>query len=330
MKYDLAILLESFFDDWLENQKKVSPNTSQAYKDSFRLLMRYAAKRLKKTQSAIALETLDADFIQDFLQELETSRGVCPRTRNLRMSAIKSFFRYVSLRMPNRNAQVARILAIEKSRTDHPQVKFLTEEELQALLKVQNTTTSTGQRDYTMILLAAETGMRISEMTSLKWENVYIKRRGGFIHCMGKGRKERLIPLSPWTAKALKIWQGYMKATSGYVFPGRDDDEMSRACFEKQLRKYVKLASESCQSLINKNITPHSLRHTAAMNFVLSDVDMFTIARILGHTSLKTTQIYIEEDPRLKEKALKKLAPKNIKLTKYKAEDKLMKFLRGY
>lgn len=329
MKHELAMLLEAFFTEWLTTQRKVSQNTIEAYRDAFQLLLRYASKRLKRTPSTIDLKDLNADFIQDFLQDLEISRCISARTKNLRMCAIKSFFRYVSFRMPDRNAQVARILAIEESKTDHPQIHYLTQDELQALLKVQNITTTVGRRDYTMILLAAETGMRVSEMISLQWENVCITRRGGFIRCMGKGRKERCVPLSPWTAKALRSWKEHMKTTCEYVFPNRNGYGMTRDCFEKQLKKYVKLASEFCSSLKIKNITPHSLRHTAAMNFVLADVDMFTIANILGHESLETTHTYVEADPRLAEQALNKLTPKSTKFKKFKADDELIKFLRN-
>lgn len=329
MDNKLATLLEGFFNEWIKNNKKFSQNTIWAYKDTLRLLLKYAAKRLKQTPSAIDLEILDAEFICDFLQDLETNRKVCSRTRNLRASAIKTFFRYVSWQMPERNAQAARILAIEESKIEHPQTYYLTEHELQALLKVQKMTTVTGRRDHTMILLGSETGMRISEMTSLQWEDIHMTKCNGFIKCMGKGRKERSIPLSSWTLKALKDWKTYMKATCGYVFPNRSGSRMSIDCFEKQLKKYVKLAIEFCLSLKAKNITPHSLRHTAAMNLVLADVDMFTIAIILGHESLKTTQTYLQADPRLKERALKKLKPKNIEYTRFKPDDKLISFLKS-
>lgn len=326
---ELAALLESFFSDWLMNQKRASSNTIIAYRDTFQLLLRYAAKHLKKQPSQLKLSDLNADFICDFLTDLVKNRKICARTRNARLVAIKSFFNYVSFQIPERSEFISRVLAIPESRIIRPQIHFLIAEELDALLGAQDLSSWVGRRDHVMILVAVETGLRLGELISLKWEDVYMTGISGHIYCMGKGRKERKTPFSPSTAKVLKSWKNEMGVIpTAYVFPNNKGTAMSPDCFQKQLMKYTRLSARQCDSLMHKKITPHMLRHTAAMNFLLADVDLSTIAIILGHDSIETTQIYLEANLKLKEEALKKLAPKSIRLKRFKADDKLMEYLK--
>jgi integrase/recombinase XerD len=326
----LAILLEKFFTEWLINQKKVSPNTITSYRDSFKLLLKYAEKRLKKQPSQLLLTDLNADFICDFLTNLVENRNLSLRTRNARLTAIKSFFHYVSFQEPGKSEFINRVLVIPESKVIRKQVHFLTMEELEVLLKVLDLGTWVGRRDQAMILVAAETGLRLTELISLKWNDICLTGKGGgYIQCTGKGRKERSTPLSPSTGKILRCWKNEMVPVSdSFIFPNNRGTAMSRNCFQKQLERYRRISAKQCRSLLNKKITPHMLRHTAAMNFLQAGVDLSTIAIILGHESVETTQIYLEADLQLKEKALKKLSHKKNKGKRFKIDDKLMNFLK--
>lgn len=326
---ELAKLLEAFFTVWLMNQRKVSPNTIIAYRDTFQLLLRYAEKRLKKKPSQLNLIDIDADFILEFLLDLEKSRKVCPRTRNVRLAAIKSFFGYVAFRLPEKNVFIGRILAIQESKISKKQVEYLTQKELKVFLGVQNQKTWIGRRDHLMILMAVETGLRLSELLSLRWDDISISKAGGYIHCIGKGRKERSVPMTSATARIYLHWKNEQAGSSSVnVFPSNKGTRMTPDCFQKQMRKYKALSAQNCRSLRNKRVTPHVLRHTAAMNLLLSHVDLSTIAIILGHESIQTTQMYIASNPKLIEDALKKLGLKRTRLKRFKVDDKLVKYLK--
>lgn len=336
MKYTeltLSILLEHFFTEWLMNQKKVSQNTINSYRDSFRSLLKYGEQQLKKKPSQLVLSDLNADFICDFLTDLMENRKLSARTRNARLTAFKSFFHYVSFQEPGKSEFINRILAIPEHRVIRKQVHFLTMEELKALLKALDLKTWVGRRDQVMILVAVETGLRLKELISIKWDDLCMTgtgKSGGYIQCTGKGRKERSTPILPSTVKILRSWKNEIKNTnSAFIFPTNRGTEMNRNCFQKQLERYWVKSVKYCKSLQNKRITPHMLRHTAAMNFLQAGVDLSTIAIILGHESVETTQIYLEADLQLKEKALKKLTPKRIGGKRFKADDKLLKYLEN-
>lgn len=325
----LSIFVENFFTDWLMNQRKASSNTICSYRDTFILLFRYAENHLKKKPNQLTLADINADFICDFLTDLVKRKKISPRTRNARLSALKSFCNYLSFKEPESTAFIGRILAIPESKISRRQVHFLTPQEVEALLKVQNLKTWGGRRDYAMIVLAIETGLRLTELISLKWNDVFIEGNGGYVQCIGKGRKARSTPLT--TIKVLKHWKVEMEGSSSvFVFPSNRGTLMSRNCFQKKLERQTLLAAKYCGSLLKKKITPHMLRHTAAMNFLQAGIDLSTIAIILGHDSLETTQIYLEADMQLKEAALKKLTPKNIKIQRFKAEDNLVQRLKKY
>lgn len=325
---ELAVLLEAFFTDWLVNQKSASPHTIASYKYTFQLLLRYAASQLKRRPCELRLSDLKADLIAQFLSSLVKTRKTSPQTRNIRLSAIKSFFHYVSFREPGKNAFISRVLSIPESRRIKKEVHYLTAEEQSALLMCQDLERWVGRRDHTLILVALETGLRLAELVSLQWKDVYLTGNGGYVQCTGKGRKKRNTPISSSTAKLLRRWKSEIEAMpSLFVFPNNSGAEMSSDCFQKQLKKYARLAARHCVSLVGKKVTPHILRHTAAMNFLQAGVDISTIAIILGHESIKVTQAYLEANLQLKEAALNKLTPRSPKLKRFKAGDKLLKFL---
>jgi site-specific recombinase XerD len=325
---EFPVLLEAFFTDWMMNQKKVSPNTIAAYRDAFRLLLKYSSTRLKKEPSQFKVKDLSVNLISDFLKDLTTSRNISARSRNARLAAIKSFFNYVSKREPCYSALCSQVIAMPISKYKRPQVHFLTRAELDALLKSQDLDTWVGRRDHVMILVAVETGLRLSELVSLKWMKISLKGSGGYVQCMGKGRKERTTPLSHQTVTMIRRWKSEIDLMkSDFVFPNNKGTEMSTNCFQKQLKKYSMLAASQCESLLRKKITPHVLRHTAAMNLLEAGIDLTTIAMILGHESTETTEIYLEENMKMKEEALKRLKPRKGRLKRFKATDEVMKFL---
>ena len=327
-KEELAVLLESFFGDWLINQKRASPHTIASYRDTFQLLLRYAAVHLKRQPCELKLSDLNADLTTKFLTDLVKTRNVSQQTKNIRLSAIKSFFHYVSFRQPENNAFISRVLSLPEGRRTKNEVHYLTIEEQRALLMCQDLERWVGRRDHILILVALETGLRLSELTSLQWKDVYLTGSGGYVQCMGKGRKKRNTPVSSSTAKLLRLWKSdTMAKLSLFVFPNNTGSEMSSDCFQKQLKKYSRLATQNCASLARKKISPHVLRHTAAMNFLQAGVDISTIAIILGHESIKVTQAYLEANLQLKEAALNKLTPKSSKFKRFKIGDKLLQYL---
>lgn len=330
MRYteSLSTLIMDFFSTWLINQRRVSPHTVNAYRDCFQLLLRYAHERLKKEPSQLRLTDIDAEFINDFLLDLENTREVCSSTRNARLAAIRSFFRYLAYRLPEKGTFISRVLAIQQSKTSKKQIDYLSDDELKAFLSVQNLETWVGRRDHLMILVAAELGLRLTELLSLKWDDISVSRGAGNIHCLGKGRKERDNPMTSEIARHFLRWKDEMTENqSQYVFPAHKGDHMTPACFQKRIQVYKSLAEFICESLKNKRITPHALRHTAAMNLLRKHVDLLNISRMLGHESINSTQIYLESDPSLKKEALDLLDPKNARRAKFKVDDMLVKYL---
>lgn len=327
---ELPVLLGGFFTDWLMNQKKSSPHTISSYRDTFRLLLEYASQKLKKEPSQLKIKELHFDLLSDFLKDLIKNRNVSARTRNARLAAIKSFFRYVAFQEPKHIAFCSRVLAISESKFTRNQINFLSKDELDILLTTQNLNTWVGRRDHVMILIAIETGLRLSELISLVWTDISLKGSSGYIQCLGKGRKERCTPISSDTVKVIHNWKSEMDLSgSEFVFPNNQGTKMSSDCFQKQLKKYFKLAAHQCESFQKKKISPHTLRHTAAMNLLYAGVDITTIAMIMGHESIETTAIYLEENMQMKEDALKKIKPRKGKLEHFKAGDRLMKYLNS-
>lgn len=326
----LAVVLEAFFTDRLINEKRASPHTIASYSDTFQLLLKYAAYKLKKQPSELKLTDLNDKFIRDFLMDLEKNRNNTPQTRNVRLTAIKSFFQYASFQEPGKSALIGRVLAIQKKKANKNLIHYLTPLELKALLASPDLDTWIGRRDYAIILVATETGLRLSELNQLKWENIHMADKRGYIQCIGKGRKERSCMLSQQTCRVLQSWKKETEISPfSFVYPTKHGERMSPDCVQWLLKKYKRIAEKKCPSLKGKKISPHVLRHTAAMNFHQAGVDLATIAIMLGHESVETTQIYLKADLKLKEEVLNKLGQKKAKTKRFKPDDKLIAYLKS-
>lgn len=325
----LAPLLESFFTERLMKQRQASSHTIDAYRYAFTLLLRFAESRVGKAPSKLSLEDLDAALIGAFLDHLESDRGNKASTRNARLAAIRSFFRYIAPRVPDRSELVQRVLAIPQKRVDRDLVDFLTHDEFEALLKAPDQATWIGRRDHCLLLFAIQTGLRVSEITGLQIDQLVLGA-GAHVRCQGKGRKERVTPLTRQTVEALKRWLKERGGTEEeVVFPSRRGGRLSSDAVQKFVAKYAARAGESCPSLREKRVTPHVLRHTTAVELLQAGVDRSTIALWLGHESIATTQIYLDADLAMKEATMAKLAPIKGTQRRYQADDRLLAFLKG-
>jgi site-specific recombinase XerD len=324
-----ATILTRFFTQRMMQQRHASPHTIGSYRDTFRLLLQFARVRLSKEPSQLAWEDVDAPLICTFLNDLEERRGIGARSRNLRLTAIRSFFRYAAFELPAQSDPIQRILAIPSKRCTHEQVHYLTRPEIDALLATPAQTCWSGRRDHAWLLLAVQTGLRLSELTGLTRQDVGLGR-GAHVHVLGKGRKERCVPLTKQTATVLQDWlQEAGRRGSDFVFPNRQGGHLSNDGLQYLLAKHVAAARETCPSLRNKSVSPHMLRHTAAMELLQAGVDTTVIALWLGHESVETTHIYLEADLAMKEKILAKTTPHEGQAAVYKPDDALLAFLKG-
>jgi integrase/recombinase XerD len=329
IKATLPVLLESFFIDRLMRQRKASPNTIASHRDTFRLLLKFAKQSLNKEPSKLMIEDLDATFIGHFLEHLEKQRGNVARTRNVRLAGIHSFFKYVALEEPSYSALAQRILAIPNKRFKRKPVEFLTRLEIDALLAAPDQSTWAGRRDKTLLLLAVQTGLRVSEITELCCADIELGT-GAHVRCTGKGRKERCTPLRKETVNVLRAWIQERKcASSEPLFPNARGTKLSRDGVEYLLAKHVKVAMKQCSTLKKKKTSPHVLRHSTAMDLLNHGVDRTVIALWLGHEKVETTQVYIHADMKLKEQALNKAASKGVKLKRFRPDDELLQFLNS-
>lgn len=325
----LPSLLQSFFTDRLLRQRRASPHTIAGYRDSFRLLLHFAKERLGKMPTKLMIEDLDAPFVGDFLQHLESSRGNSTRTRNARLAAIHSFFQYVALEEPAHALHCQRILAMPNKRHERRPIEFLNREEIDALLAAADFSSWMGRRDRTLLLVAVQTGLRVSELIGLNCQDVVLGT-GAHVRCEGKGRKHRCTPLRPETAAMLTAWLHERHGLPGDpVFPSIRGGKLSRDAIERLVTKYTAIAKQNCASLKQKKVSPHVLRHAAAMDLLQHGVDRSVIALWLGHESVETTQMYLHADMRLKEKALSRTTPLGVKPGRYRPDDKLLAFLES-
>lgn len=326
----LAPLLQYFFSERLIAQRRVSSNTISSYRDSFRLLLEFVSRRLKKSVCDLQLDEIDAILIADFLNHLEVSRKNSIRTRNLRLAAIHSFFRYLATREPAYLALIQRVLAIPQKQFNRNIVEFLDQSEVEAILAAPDRTIWHGRRDHALILLAVETGFRVSEIIGLRCEDLQLGPSPS-IHCRGKGRKERCTPLTRQIVLELRKWVEEQKSTpSDYLFPSHRGTQLSRDAVEWLVKKYSLLASQKQPSLKNKSVSPHMFRHTAAVRLLQAGVDRSVIALWLGHEQVETTQIYLHADLSIKEKALARMVPFPAKPSnRYRPKDSLLAFLQG-
>ncbi len=325
----LAPLLEHFFTQRLMQQRQASPHTISSYRDTFRQFLRFAQQRLHQSPSRLNVEQIDAPLIVAFLDELEKHRGLTVRSRNLRLTAIHSFFRYAAFELPTHAAQIQRVLAIPSKRFARTLVSFLSRPEVDALLAAPDCSTWSGRRDHAFILTAVQTGLRLSEMTGLKREDL-IFGAGAQVRVIGKGRKERCIPLAKSTRAVLKTWlREPQRGDGGVLFPSARGKRLSVHGVQYLLNKHRVAASKVCPSLKQKRVTVHRLRHTMAMDLLQSGVERSVIALWLGHESVETTQIYLEATLAMKEQALARTTPPQGKLGRFQPDDRLLSFLNS-
>lgn len=323
----LSVLIQSFFTDRLMSQRQASPHTIASYRDTFRLLLTFAQEKLNKPPSKLTLVDLDAPFIGAFLDHIESQRHNGARTRNLRLTAIRSFFQYASFQEPAHSAHIQRVLAIPSKRHERRLIDFLTHPEIQALLAAPDRATWTGRRDQALLMLAIQTGLRLSELISLRRHDIFLGA-GAHVRCFGKGRKERSTPLTKQMVAVLKAWlQERGGSENEIVFPNARGSQLSPDGVQYLLAKHVAQARKTCPSLKAKRVSPHVLRHTAAMELLQSGVDYSVIALWLGHESPETTHIYLEADLALKEQMLEKTKPLDVEAGRYHPSDTLLEFL---
>ncbi len=322
-------LLQRFFQHHLVSERGASAHTIASYRDTFELLLCYVEQRTCRTPSALTLEDFDAPTVLSFLDHLENARGNSPRTRNLRLTAIRSFMCYASVRDPIALPIAQRVLAICTKRFDQPVLGYLSREEVEALLDAPDRSTWNGERDAVLFAVLYNTGARVSELVGLRVANVLLDRACA-VHLHGKGRKERVIPLWKSTAKLLRSWLLRIDCSpDSPVFPNRARKPMSRSGVEHRLRVALKTASEQCPALATRRISPHTLRHTTAMHLLQSGVDITVIALWLGHEDTATTHLYIEADLAMKEAALRRIDDPARKPVRFKAKDRLLAFLEA-
>ena len=322
-------LLQSFFTSRLMQQRQASPHTIGSYRDSFRLLLQFAQKRLGIGPQKLAFEQIDAPLIAAFLEDLQNTRGISAISRNLRLTAIRSFFRYASFEMPAHAAQIQRVLAVPNKRCSRTQIGFLNREEIDALLRAPDLGTRSGRRDHALMLLAVQTGLRLSEITGLRRRELCLAT-GAHVRVVGKGRKERSTPLTKATADVLRAWLREIDTSDdAIVFPSARGARLSADGVQYLLAKHVAQACQVCTSLAKKHVTTHVLRHTMAMELLQAGVDRSVIALWLGHESVETTQIYLDANLEMKQAALDKVDPQPGRVGRFRPDDQLLAFLNG-
>jgi site-specific recombinase XerD len=325
----IAATMQAFFTERLIAQRRASPHTVTAYRDTLRLLLGFAAQRTRTSPCRLDIADLDAPMISAFLDHLEHQRGNTIRSRNARLAAIHSLFSFAALRHPEHAADIARVLAIPPKRSDQTIVTFLTSTETEALLAVPDRATRTGRRDHAWILLAIQTGLRASELTALTRRDVHLGA-GAYVACHGKGRKNRITPLAPGTVTTLRAWLAEHGGTpDDPLFTTIRGGPMSRDALQQRLTLYATAARRTCSTLTSKNVTPHVLRHSAAMALLHAGTDITVIALWLGHESVTTTQIYLQADMALKQQALDRTTPPASVPGRYKPPDQLLAFLEA-
>ena len=322
-------LLQRFFTERLCTQMEASPNTIAGYRDTFRLLLRFASQLRSKTPTQMRIEDLDAALVGDFLVHVETARRNSARSRNTRLAAIRSFFRFVAMNEPAYALHCQRILAIPSKRYVRRVVEFLDQTEMDALLAAPDRSTWVGRRDHAILLLGLQTGLRVSELINLRCQDL-VHGTGAHIWCEGKGRKQRCTPLRRETVKILDAWLKERAGSDGDpMFPSIRGDRLSRDAMEHMVQKYAASASTACSTLNGRRVSPHVLRHSTAMELHQNGVDPSVIALWLGHESVETVQVYTHADLRLKEKALARVTATTPTTNRYRPDDALLAFLES-
>jgi site-specific recombinase XerD len=324
----LAPTLQAFFIQRLINQKDASPRTIAAYRDTLKLLLRYASERTDKPPSKLDFADLDASLISGFLDHLEQERGNTARTRNARLAAIHSLYRFAALRHPEHAHTIARVIEIPTKRHTRPLLCYLDLEEITALLNAPNRATWLGRRDHALMLLTIQTGVRVSELTNLRLRDVSLERPGAYCRVIGKGRKTRSQTLTAETVQVLRDWLHERNgAPDDPVFPTRRGEPLGPRGVAWLIDKHTTTAASQCPSLATKRVTPHVLRHTNAMLLRAKNVDILTIALWLGHESTTTTEVYLHADNRLKQEAIDRTTPTGTPPGRYQPTDAMIAFL---
>jgi site-specific recombinase XerD len=325
----LAPTLQMFFTERLINQREASQHTIAAYRDTFRLLLAFAQQQTGKHPSALQLEDLDTPLVAAFLDHLERERNNSPRTRNARLAAIHSLFRFAALRHPEHAGLISRVLAIPPKRFDRAIVSYLTPEETDALLAAPDRSRWVGRRDHTLLAVTIQTGLRLSELIALRCRDVHLGT-GAHVQTTGKGRKQRATPLTAQTTSVLRTWLSERDGqTDEPLFPTSRGRPLSPDAVALIVNRHAATASRSCPTLTSKTVSPHVLRHTAAMNLLHAGVDSSVIALWLGHESVEATQIYLHADMDIKERAIARATPPNIAPGRYRPPDTLLAFLEA-
>jgi len=325
----LAATLQGFFTERLLTQRRASPNTVAAYRDTFRLLLAFVEGRTGKAPSRLGFEDLDAAVIGAFLDHLETVRSNSVRTRNARLAAIHSFFSYAALRHPEHAGLIERALAIPPKRFERAIVSFLTDTEVDALLAVPDRASFLGRRDHAILLVLVQAGLRVSELTGLTCADVVVGK-GAHLRCVGKGRKERATPLTARTSSTLREWLVERRAAStDPLFATTRDRPLSRYGVDAIVERHVQAAASTCPSLGTKAVSAHTLRHSCAMRLLHAGVETTVIALWLGHESVETTQMYVHADMTLKERALARTTPIGATPGRFRPTDQLLAFLES-
>jgi integrase/recombinase XerD len=326
----IAPTLQAFFTDRLITERNASPATIASYRDTMRLLLGYAHDHTGKAPHELDVDDLDAPLVAAFLSHLETGRGNSARTRNNRLAAIHSLYRYAALRHPEHAYTIARVIAIPTKRYHRDDICYLDLAEIKALLAAPDTSRWLGRRDHALLLTMVQTGVRVAELTALRLRDVNLATTAAHVRISGKGRKLRAVTLTHETAGVLRDWlrerQGQAEDP---LFPTRQGGALSRDAVAWLIAKHARTASTGCPSLSAKHVTPHVLRHTNAMLLKANGVDIATIALWLGHESITTTHIYQHADPALKEAAIARIAPLGTKPGRYRPPDQLLAFLEA-
>jgi integrase/recombinase XerD len=324
----LAPHIEAFLREHLARHRGASQHTCDSYAYSFQSLFAFASQKLKVAPSALSLEQLDAALISTFLEHLETNRGNSAETRNIRLAAIRSFFRFLQHREPAAVEQVRRILAIPFKKTDTRLVGYLVQEEMQALLDAPDPSTREGVRDRAMLHLAVCAGLRVSELTGLRLDD--LAPQSASIRVRGKGRRERALPLWKTTAAALRAWLAIRgPVSSPELFVNARGEPFSRWGVAYVLRRHTETAARKCSTLNGKQVSPHVLRHTCAMVVLQATQDIRKVSLWLGHSNLITTEVYVRADPTEKLEAIEAVVPPSLRKGRFRPPDKLLALLKG-
>jgi len=323
----LAPTLQAFFTDRLCSQLQASPHTIASYRDSWRLLLGFVQQRTRKAPSQLDIDDLDHQIVATFLSWLETDRGNSVATRNVRLGAIRSLFQFAALRHPEHADTIQRVLAIPAKRHDQTEICFLIPDEIDALLAAPDRTTWLGRRDHALLLLAIQASLRLAELTTLRQRDLQLDS-GPHVRCHGKGRRNRSTPLTDQTVAVLRAWCRELPDDPDTpLFPTRRGTHLSSDAVQWLLAKHVAAATSGCATLRSKRVTPHVLRHTAAMRLLHARVDITVIALWLGHQQVQTTMVYLHADLALKERALARTTPPDTAPGRYRPADPLLDFL---